>query len=193
LSLPYKGKTYLIPPVDAETGLRFQRLAEVAAKLAQAPENGEGTGPELDAVVLDDAGEVDLYRDALGPVYDAMIADRVPWPMLKVAAVTAWLDAAVSREAAEAYWNAAGTPDPEALAGIGRAVGRPDRPGHGHPRVVRPAPAHRRRVYVGGPLRALAADRGRPARVVRDRCRVRDLARPLVAVAAHPYRWVAHG
>jgi hypothetical protein len=113
LSLPYKGKTYLIPPVDAETGLRFQRLAEVAAQLAHAAE----TGQELEAEVLDDAGEVDLYRDALGPAYDAMIADRVPWPMLKTAAVTAWLDAAVSREAAEAYWNAAGAPDPEALAG----------------------------------------------------------------------------
>jgi hypothetical protein len=113
LSLPYKGKIYAVPPVDAETGLRFQRLAEVAARAAQAAE----TGQELDAVVLDDADEVDLYRDALGPAYDAMIADRVPWPVLKTAAVTAWLDAAVSREAAEAYWNAAGTPDPEALAG----------------------------------------------------------------------------
>jgi hypothetical protein len=117
LSLPYKGKTYRIPPVDAETGLRFQRLAEVAVKLAHAKETDDGTGQELDAVVLDDAGEVDLYRDALGPAYDTMIADRVPWPMLKTAAVTAWLDAAVSREAAEAYWNAAGAPDPEALAG----------------------------------------------------------------------------
>lgn len=113
LSLPYKGKTYLVPPVDAETGLRFQRLAEVAAQVAQAAE----TGQELDAEVLDDAGEVDLYRDALGPAYETMLADRVPWPMLKTAAVTAWLDAAVSREAAEAYWNAAGAPDPEALAG----------------------------------------------------------------------------
>jgi len=113
LSLPYKGKTYLVPPVDAETGLRFQRLAEVAAQLAHAAE----TGQELEAEVLDDAGEVDLYRDALGPAYEEMLADRVPWPMLKTAAVTAWLDAAVSREAAEAYWNAAGAPDPEALAG----------------------------------------------------------------------------
>jgi hypothetical protein len=113
LSLPYNGKTYVIPPVDAETGLRFQRLAEVAAQAAQAAETGE----ELEAVVLDDAGEIDLYRDALGPAYDAMLADRVPWPMLKTAAVTAWLDAAVSREAAEAYWNAAGAPAPEALAG----------------------------------------------------------------------------
>jgi hypothetical protein len=113
LSLPYKGKTYTVPPVDAETGLRLQRLAEVAAQVAKAAEDGE----PLDEIALDDDAEVDLYRDALGSAYDEMLVDRVPWPMLKVAGVTAWLDAAVSREAAEAYWNSAGNPDPEALAG----------------------------------------------------------------------------
>jgi hypothetical protein len=126
LSLPYRGKTYLVPSVDAATGLRFQRLAEVAAQAVQAAE----TGQELDAELLDDTGEIDLYRDALGPAYEAMLADRVPWPVLKTAAVTAWLDAAVSREAAEAYWNAAGTPDPEALAGnrASRRAARSTRP-----------------------------------------------------------------
>jgi hypothetical protein len=113
LSLPIKGKTYTVPPVDAETGLRLQRLAEVAAAAAQAGEAGE----PLDTVALDDAGEIDLYRDALGAAYDEMVADRVPWSALKLAGVTAWLDAAVSREAAETYWNAAGAPDPEASAG----------------------------------------------------------------------------
>jgi hypothetical protein len=105
-----------VPPVDAETGLRLQRLAEVAAQAAKAMETG-GSGEALDEVALDDDEEVDLYRDALGTAYAEMLADRVPWPMLKVAGVTAWLDTAVSREAAEAYWNAAGNPDPEALAG----------------------------------------------------------------------------
>lgn len=110
LSLPYKGKTYDVAPVDAETGLRLQRLAEVAAHAAKAAESGE----PLDEIALDDAEEVDLYRDALGATYDEMLADRVPWPVLKVAGVTAWLDAAVSREAAEAYWNAAGSPEASA-------------------------------------------------------------------------------
>lgn len=113
LSLPYNGKSYTVPPVDAETGLRLQRLAEVAAQVAHAAESGE----VLDEIALDDEQEVDLYRDALGPAYDEMVADRVPWPMLKLAGVTAWLDAAVNRETAEAYWNAGGSPDPEALAG----------------------------------------------------------------------------
>jgi len=126
LPLPINGKTYVVPPVDAETGLRLQRLAEVATQAAKATEDGES----LDAIVLDDDTEVDLYRDALGAAYDEMLVDRVPWPALKVAGVTAWLDAAVSREAAEAYWNAAG--DPEALAGnratrrAARSTRRPD-------------------------------------------------------------------
>src|SRR4051812_17989649 len=89
LLLPINGKTYVVPPVDAETGLRLQRLAEIAATVAQAAESGE----QLDAVALDDAGEVDLYRDALGTAYDEMVADRVSWPALKLAGVTAWLDA----------------------------------------------------------------------------------------------------
>jgi hypothetical protein len=111
MSLPIKGKTYVVPPVDAETGLRLQRLAEVAAQAAKAVENGE----PLDSIVFDDDDEVDLYREALGAAYEEMLADRVSWPALKIAGVTAWLDAAVNRETAEAYWNAAG--DPEALAG----------------------------------------------------------------------------
>ena len=111
LPLPIKGKTYLVPPVDAETGLRLQRLAEVAAQAAKAVENGE----RLDAIVFDDDDEIDLYRVALGAAYEEMLADGVSWPALKIAGVTAWLDSAVGREAAEAYWNAAG--DPERLAG----------------------------------------------------------------------------
>ena len=111
LSLPISGRVYVVPPVDAETGLRLQRLAEVAVQAAKAAESGE----PLDGIALDDLGEVDLYRDALGVVYEEMIADRVPWPALKIAGVTAWLDAAVGRETAEAYWHAGG--DPERLAG----------------------------------------------------------------------------
>jgi hypothetical protein len=111
LSLPYKGKTYVIPPADAETGLRFQRLAEVAAQAAQDAEAGD----ELDAELLDDAGEVDLYRDALGPAYDAMISDRVPWPMLKVAAVT---EARRPLRSGSSFWMAATLNDPPMTAAL---------------------------------------------------------------------------
>jgi hypothetical protein len=32
--------------------------------------------------VLDDANEVDLYRNAHGPAYDVILADQLPWPVL---------------------------------------------------------------------------------------------------------------
>lgn len=111
LSLPIRGKTYRVPPVDAETGLRLQRLAEHAAKLAHAVEAGESP----DAEALGEDSELDLYRDALGSAYEEMLGDKVPFAWLKVAGITAWLHAAVGAEQAEAYWNAAG--DPEAFAG----------------------------------------------------------------------------
>ncbi|MEV5537458.1 hypothetical protein AB0L13_11410 [Saccharopolyspora shandongensis] len=111
LLLPIKGKIYRVPPVDAETGLRLQRLAEHAAKLAHAVEAGD----EPDTEALGDDNELDLYRDALGSAYGEMLADRVPFAWLKIAGITAWLHAAVGAERAEAYWNAAG--NPEAFAG----------------------------------------------------------------------------
>lgn len=111
LALPIGGKTYRVPPVDAETGLRLQRLAEHAAKVAKAAESGD----DADTVALGDDDEVDLYRQALGSAYDEMVADGVSFAALKVAGITAWLYAAVDAATAEGYWNAAG--DPEALAG----------------------------------------------------------------------------
>ncbi|GGM65220.1 hypothetical protein GCM10012275_39730 [Longimycelium tulufanense] len=123
LPLPINGKTYVVPPPDAQTGLRLQRLAEHAAKVAQAAESGE----PLDAVALDDDDEIDLYRDALGSAYDEMLADQVPWPALKIAGITAWLDAAVSRDAAETYWHAAGNPERAAGSRATRAAARSTR------------------------------------------------------------------
>jgi hypothetical protein len=116
LSLPYKGKTYRIPAVDAKTGLRLQRLTELAAQAAKAAEDG-GDGDPLDMIALDDDEEIDLYRDVLGPACEEMLADGVPFDLLKIAAITMWLHTTVNQETAEEYWNAAGTPDPEALAG----------------------------------------------------------------------------
>lgn len=100
--------------MDAKTDLRLQRLTEIAAQAAQAMETGEDAVP-LDTVALDNDEEIDLYRDALDTAREEMLAEGVPFPLLKVAAITVWLDTTVNRKAAEAYWNAAG--NPEALAG----------------------------------------------------------------------------
>ena len=139
LCLPIRGKTYRVPPVDAETGLRLQRLAEHTAKIAHAIDNGESP----DAEALGDDSELDLYRDALGTAYEEMLADRVPFAWLKVAGITAWLHAAVDAEQAEAYWNSAG--DPEALAGnreqrrAARSTRQPDSASGTPPKPAPPA------------------------------------------------------
>ncbi|MEV3981773.1 hypothetical protein [Nonomuraea sp. NPDC049758] len=98
LPLPIGGKTYRVPPPDADTGLLCQRL--MTAGIAAA------NGKEVDAAQLDDAGEVDLYQRVLGAAYDEMRADEVSWPRLKHAGVTAFLWIAGDEEAAAKFWDA---------------------------------------------------------------------------------------
>lgn len=113
LSLPIKGTTYTVEPPDAETGLRLQRLSDWMLGAAAAVES-DTEAPAPSDQLVDDAAELDMYRDALGAAYAAMIADRMPWPMLKVAGMTAFLHWTVGAEQAEAYWSAGGRPEPQA-------------------------------------------------------------------------------
>ncbi|GAA5056466.1 DUF7426 family protein [Streptomyces similanensis] len=106
LPLPIGGKTYTVPPPSAKTGLRVQNVMQAAATAA-------GGGKVSDAV-LDDAAELDLYRDVLGTAYAEMIADGVKWPALKHCAMTAVAWIIQDEDAAERYWNSGG--DPSQLA-----------------------------------------------------------------------------
>ena len=105
LRLPISGKVYQVPPVSAELGPQLQALMSSAGDMA------EGSDPsDVDRQVLDDLGEQDLFRRVLGPVYDEMVADGVPWPALKHAAMTVIFDATIDRETAERYWQTLGKP-----------------------------------------------------------------------------------
>ncbi|MER6505900.1 hypothetical protein ABT158_03765 [Nonomuraea sp. NPDC001636] len=116
LPLPIGGKTYRVPPADAETGLFCQRL--MTAGIAAA------NGTQVDAAQLDDQGETDLYRRVLGTAYDEMIADRVSWPRIKHAGITAFLWIAGDTDTAAKYWDAGPEPDaPE----TGAATSTPSR------------------------------------------------------------------
>ncbi|MEU4511781.1 hypothetical protein AB0G05_19995 [Nonomuraea wenchangensis] len=111
LSLPIGGKTYRVPPADAETGLFCQRLMAAGIDAAN--------GKQVDAANLDDDGETDLYRRVLGGAYDEMIADRVSWPRIKHAGVTAFLWIAGDADTAAKYWEAgpeAEAPEAEAAS-----------------------------------------------------------------------------
>ncbi|OAR21917.1 hypothetical protein A8W25_28140 [Streptomyces sp. ERV7] len=106
LELPIAERTYTVPAPNAEIGLRTQAIVHAAAVAAD--------GGKVDEQVLSDAAERDLYRDLLGPAYDEMVADAVPWPALKHCALTAMVWVAQDKAAAERFWNAAG--DPSRLA-----------------------------------------------------------------------------
>ncbi|MFP8960038.1 hypothetical protein ACLIYP_05615 [Streptomyces nanhaiensis] len=101
-------RPFTIPSPPAEDGLTIERFVEAMQKAAQ-------TGARPDMTFLDDSKERDLYRLALGPAYDEMVANGVRWEWLKHAALTAvmWINSGTS--AAERYWKAAGgRPETEA-------------------------------------------------------------------------------
>ena len=55
-------------------------------------------------VVLNDEQERNVYQLALGPAFDEMLADDVPWPIVKHAGMTAWVAWVRDRESAERHW-----------------------------------------------------------------------------------------
>lgn len=113
LRLPISGKVYVIQPVDSKTGLNMQRMMTIATQAAV----GVDISPEqVAALELDDAGEDQLYRLALGDVYDQLVADGVNWPRLKHAGLTAYFFQITGREMAEKVW---------ATGGPGKAPKRP--------------------------------------------------------------------
>lgn len=105
LSLPIRGKTYVIQPVDAKTGLNMQRMMTIATSAASGI---EVTPEQVAAVELDDEGEEQLYRLALGATYDELVADGVNWPRIKHTGLTAYFFQTAGRELAEKVWASGG-------------------------------------------------------------------------------------
>lgn len=101
IRLPIKGKVYVIESPDAKTGIHVQRLFNTATSAL----NGADVSPaDLASLELDDDEEKDLYPRVLGAAYAQMIADKVPWEMVKHAGVTALFWIGVSKDAAESFW-----------------------------------------------------------------------------------------
>lgn len=107
LKLPIGGKTYVLPPIGSKLGLRIVALFELGADLARGRAPGAANED-----LLDDDDEQDLFKQILGPVYDQMLEDNVPWPALKHAAMTAMMDVVYDRERAENYWLRLGKTTP---------------------------------------------------------------------------------
>jgi hypothetical protein len=93
LELPINGKTYTIPPVMLDDGIRLT----------------DGLDPKSATVLTDD----EFYRIVLGPAWDEMKADYVTPSAIYLAGLTALADWKTSRAAAEVLWAAGG--DPKAM------------------------------------------------------------------------------
>ncbi|MEV0236871.1 hypothetical protein [Nonomuraea sp. NPDC050786] len=107
LRLPVGGKTYVIPPPDAEVGLLVQRLmhAGIAAEAGQEVDQ-EGLNQLAETVLTNDSDEKDLYKRILGPVWDELFADQVSWPVIQHVGETVMLWVGAGLEAAARHWEA---------------------------------------------------------------------------------------
>lgn len=147
LALPYGRKVYVVEPVDAELGPQVQALVDVMIKVEMgSPDAVSGEDAEL----LSDLGEQEMYPRLLGDAYAEMVADNVPWAVIKRAAVATMFDACLSREAAEAAWNGEGkAPNREARRAAKAVASRTRSPastaGTSKPRPPRKATASRGR------------------------------------------------
>lgn len=90
-----KGKTYTVPPPDADTGMRWASLGELV--LFDNP-----TPAQLERLKLDDAAETSLYEQVLGDTLAEMKADGVPWPRIRQIAQDAFMYWAVNEQFADA-------------------------------------------------------------------------------------------
>lgn len=122
LRLPIYGKTYVIPPVGADTG------ALLAIAAGDEPDEAlEATAalnaPLPDAPDTPDGKASGWYRRMLSSaVYEQMLADDVPWPAIERAARTALADHQMGRLAALAVWDVAA--DPKGWAALLEATAR---------------------------------------------------------------------
>lgn len=103
LAVPYRDKTYQIPAVDAETGLRLQKLVAAGVRTALDGEIDPAT-----IELVNDADEQGFYETILGPVYAELIADGASSPAVKYIGQTALMWHAQDFEMAETFWKAEG-------------------------------------------------------------------------------------
>lgn len=97
LELPIDGKTYRIPPVSFDAGVKINGIVDGTKSL----------------------GEEEFFRLVLGDVFDQMRADKVPSTAITRAGQVALADFKYGREMAEVMWATGG--DPKAVEAYKKA------------------------------------------------------------------------
>lgn len=103
LPLPIGGKTYTIPSPSADVGIRCQRMFSLMRRAAQGHTL---TADEAASLRFDDEDERTWHRTLLGPIYDELVADDVPWAKIQRVSSTAFTWITQGKSAAEAVWTA---------------------------------------------------------------------------------------
>lgn len=97
-------RDYSIPAPDAETGLKYTALANVAKAVARGDEVRDN---DVQALKLDDEEEREFVQVILGDeVMGQMVEDNLPWPAITRTAQYAFTHFAVSPEAARKAFEA---------------------------------------------------------------------------------------
>jgi hypothetical protein len=95
-------RTFRIPSPPAEDGLKIETIMTEGLRAAEG-------GTPLDSEALDDAGELDLYRMALGSAYDD-VRKHLEWSRFRHVAMTSVMWITGGLDLAEQYWNSDGDP-----------------------------------------------------------------------------------
>lgn len=85
LHLPIRGKKYRVPAPDYETAKRMREMV-----------GAEGMPP---------VEQIEDAIAALGPAFDEMVADGLPWPMILHSGRTALLHFGMSPDWGEVHWS----------------------------------------------------------------------------------------
>ena len=93
-----EGRTYRVPPPNAQTGLWLSTLAELGTVAASG---GNLSAQDVADLTFDDDEEKPFYRRVLGSAYDEMVADKVSWPALQAIGKHAFLTFTMSQEMAD--------------------------------------------------------------------------------------------
>lgn len=113
LTLTVRGQEYTVPLPSAELGLWCQRIASTAGAIHQASTQQEiqAAVEKIESLPELDGEDLTLAQRLLGPVYDQMVADKVPFPYIEFCGNTAYVWIIAGEEAAERFWKSGGRPE----------------------------------------------------------------------------------
>ena len=103
LAIPFRGKVYNVQAVDAETGLRLQKMLATGIKAAQE----QDVSPE-EIQLVSDAEELGFYESLLGDTYTELTEAKVPYQALKMIGSAVMLWTVQDFEKAAEFWRAEG-------------------------------------------------------------------------------------